>query len=600
MKRYKQLDFDDYVKKLPSSVVFKHLVKNGGKERKILSSDLIENIRKKYVSKESLVSRFDALCPEAKMVCALAYVFGSGGLTVEEHGEYREELLISFLIYSAHDTDGREFYCGFRDIEELLRETLAIYLCNCLKVDKKKETAPFFGMRCLNDFIMILILARKGLLKKKKDTNLNLASIQELNIQLHRTSGPSFTNKDSQKTENGIQLLLSYGKEREYLTENSEAYVTTLDQVNSYLSQSHDDLYKDFVDYTIKYTGDWSIQTVNAIFETAGDYWLSAESLPSSCREKITAVLETLHYTGIIDARTGKKDTVWKRVSSPVDFNSSPRPRVVILADFTVILPQEVLPETLFNFSLLGSFTNFDRVYKGVIDRDTVNESLSSGITGDEIISHLVTWEAPDNIIETVREWIREYSRVGIIKNDVILAFDEKSSLQISSYEAMKDIIEPLTAHTVYKIKKGRENEVMDQLKTMGFDPRMPEVKSPQQESAKSLVLTDTVEEPEVSFNFKTTAKNGSRPVTSGKYSEELKELDISEMCHVIDYAILMGHGLKIEYEGNADLKEGTYTIAPQKFKNGVESYIDGKDVVSGKCNRYYIKEIKKIGVKSG
>ena len=60
-----------------------------------------------------------------------------------------------------------------------------------------------------------------------------------------------------------------------------------------------------------------------------------------------------------------------------------------------------------------------------------------------------------------------------------------------------------------------------------------------------------------------------------------------------------MGHSLRLEYEGSPYLKRGTYTIAPLKLENGVEPYIEGKTETSGAHKKYYIKRIKRIGVKS-
>ena len=258
-----------------------------------------------------------------------------------------------------------------------------------------------------------------------------------------------------------------------------------------------------------------------------------------------------------------------------------------------------MLPETLYTFSLLGAISKLDRVYKGIIDQSTVNESLSRGVKDDVLLSHLGKWGAPKNVISTVKEWIREYLRLCIIKGDMIVTLDEKTSMQISSYGPLRGIIEPVNADSVFHVKKGREKEVLDLLIAMGFDPRVPEVQHPKPVPAQSILAEDFDEELTLSLDFEVEAKRKSRPMPSGKYSEELKELSINELFHVIDYAILMGHSLRLEYEGSPYLKQGIYTIIPIKLENGVEPYIEGKSESSGALKKYYIKRIKRIGVRS-
>ena len=80
---------------------------------------------------------------------------------------------------------------------------------------------------------------------------------------------------------------------------------------------------------------------------------------------------------------------------------------------------------------------------------------------------------------------------------------------------------------------------------------------------------------------------------------KELKELDQSEMGHVIDYALLMGHNLICDFAGSDDIKAGVYTLAPQKVVNGAVSRVKGTDSVSGRVIELPIKHIKRIGVES-
>ena len=600
MKKFRRLSFSEYIKELPSSIVFRNLLKEKKKERRIISSELIDIIKKEIASKDSLISRFDMMSLEAKKICALTYLFGYGGLKAVEYEEYHEELLNSFLIYSAHDKYGTNYYFGFNDIEKILSDTLSSFLTESGKTEVEAKPVPFLTMRCLNDFTVMLVLALKGILKKKRDGGLAQISVSELRKGLHATVESCSFGKKVNDFDTIINLLLAYGIDRDFLTEEDKFYSTTDEQANKWLLRSYQDSYKDFNNFVVDYCGAWSMVLFNKMLDTIGNSWFATSFFPVSCREKAITILQILHYMGIIEAGSEGNDIFWRRNVTVIDFfKDTSKQKVVILADFSAVLPQEVLPETLFTFSLLGAISKLDRVYKGIIDQNTVNESLSRRVKGDVLLSHLGKWGAPENVITTVKEWIREYLRLCIIKGDMIITFDEKTSMQISSYGPLRDIIEPLNADSVFSVKKGREKDALELLITMGFDPRVPEVQLPKPIPAHRILAEDFDEELTLSLDFEVESKKESRPVPSGKYSEELKELGVNELFHVIDYAILMGHSLRLEYEGSPYLKRGIYTIAPLKLENGVEPYIEGKTETSGAHKKYYIKRIKRIGVKS-
>ncbi len=599
MKRFRRLTFGEYIKELPSSIVFRNLLKEKKKERRIISTGLIDTIKKEFTSGDSLKTRFDTLGYEVKKICALSYLFGSGGLKAVEFERYHEELLNSFLIYSAHDKYGANYYFGFRDIEKMLGDRLAAFLFESAKTEADVKPAPFLNMRCLNDFTVVLVQALKGVLKRKRDGGLVTAVVTELKKRLHATVETCLFGKKEKDIAQVINLLLAYGTNRGFLSEGEKSYSTTDEQIHDWLSRAYQDSYKDFNDFVIDYCGICSVVLFDKVLDTAGDSWLSSSFFPVSCREKAIAILQVFHYMGVIEALSGGSDILWRRNSTVIDFcKDTSGQKVIILPEFSAILPQEVLPVTLYTFSLSGIILRLDVVYKGCIDRNTVNESLSRGVKEDVLISHLSSWGAPENIITTVKEWIREFSRLCMIDAATIITFGEKTGKQISSYYPLSDIIEPVNAESVFVVKKGREKEARDLLINMGFDPRVPEIQQPEPVPAVKMLMEDIDEELTLSLEFRAESKALSRTVPSGKYSEELKELEVNEMLHVIDYAILMGHSVKIEYEGSPYLKQGQYTVAPLKLVNGTEPYVEGKIETSGITKKYYIKKIKRIGVR--
>jgi hypothetical protein len=215
------------------------------------------------------------------------------------------------------------------------------------------------------------------------------------------------------------------------------------------------------------------------------------------------------------------------------------------------------------------------------------------------LLSHLSAWETPENVVATVKEWIREFSRLSVMRSEMIVSFDEKTSRQIGSYAPLQSLIEPVEAHKVFTIRRGREKEVRDILEAMGYDPRVPELENVPVPAVEQLIFKDTWEEFTVVHDFENQVHSPARTVSSGKYSEELKTRELNELYHVIDYALLMGHAVKFEYEGSPYIKQDIYAIIPKKIVNGTEPIVEGTVEKAGAVKKFYMKRIKRIGVLS-
>ena len=222
MKRFRRLTFGEYIKELPSSIVFRNLLKKKKKERRIISTGLIDTIKTEFTSGDSLKTRFDILPYEAKKICALSYLFGSGGLKAVEFERHHVGLLNSFLIYSAHDKYSAHYYFGFRDIEKILSDRLAAFLFESAKTDAEVKPVPFLTMRCLNDFTVVLVQALKGVLKRKRDGGLVTVAVAELKKRLHATVETCLFGKEEKDIAQVVDLLLAYGTNRGFLSEEEK------------------------------------------------------------------------------------------------------------------------------------------------------------------------------------------------------------------------------------------------------------------------------------------------------------------------------------------------------------------------------------------
>ncbi len=79
------------------------------------------------------------------------------------------------------------------------------------------------------------------------------------------------------------------------------------------------------------------------------------------------------------------------------------------------------------------------------------------------------------------------------------------------------------------------------------------------------------------------------------KYGSGLKTFDLNEMLHVIDYALLAGQELTLEYAGSPLLRKGLYTVTPHTRTRGAEPMLEAGE--NGRKRQFLIRKISRIGV---
>ena len=253
---------------------------------------------------------------------------------------------------------------------------------------------------------------------------------------------------------------------------------------------------------------------------------------------------------------------------------------------------------------------SLDRVYKGTINREILNNSLSSGLEGPEVLDWLAEWVSPANVIATVREWVREFYRLYLSPGPMLITTDEKVSFQIASFVPLKEYLEPMPSHAVFRIRHGTEDKVREYLGQMGFDHRMPDrdrlsiqkpvanagEAAPAASSVPPAVdgLTSGTWEPVVDIAAKTDIK--PLILRGKKYGAGLKSLDLNEIMHIIDYAIITGTELVLDYAGSPFIKKGEYTVVPRTCNKGADPQLDAT-LKSGLKKQFHVRKINKIGV---
>jgi len=594
--------FKEYLLQLPAEVVFKHFLSHAGQSRKILSSSSVNDIAHKMSMEKSVKERFSQLPHEAKYLCSLVYLFGKRGYKVHAVSGFDDILLASFLVYVGKDEHGSTHYYGFPEFEM----KLALLLGQTIIENSKKSPTPMPDSHssftpfylCLCDIVLLCVFAASGVLKLTKKGIFAKNAETAMKKFLHASH--DLPQDVSQRL---IATLFSYALSRGLIGKETEGYCCVFSDVVAWLSLPLAERYRDFYDFSAAAFPLWSDAVLSGAFQLSQGHCIGLENADVIMEKDSMHAMYCLSYIGRIkivgpaNACCFLQNYDFKNAVAP---QSLPGARIILLADFSVILTQEVLPEELFWFSKAGYLESYDQVYKGKISRQTINDSLSDGASERDILFWFETWKAPANVLSTVREWIREFSRLYISNEAIIVSVEERATKQLLSYEPLEKLLEPVMAHTLFRIRPGKEGEVRHILDTMGFDPRMPKIGSHKRgahgadDVARAIAYLPRVI-PLVSFDH--APKNEARQVVAGKYGQKLKQLDIGDLLHVLDYAALMGHAVSFEYAGSPLVKKGMHKVIPLAVHKSGQPYLEAQAIGKTGRKKFLLKCILKIGV---
>jgi hypothetical protein len=585
--------FTDYLKMLPPAWVFEKFVHAGeAAARKILSSSMIDEAAAKFVDENVLKEHFCSLSDTDQLACALVYMCGDYGFRVVDFSGFENPLILSFLVYAGTNAENEVRLFGFHEFRKTLLSNFVNVIVKMCPSCGTTDAIIVWNYQCVNDITMTTALAAQGSLKRRKNGSLVRAGITQLRKVIevyHHVNG----DQDDYVT----KIMLSYCLKERLLYQSDTEYVFNKPAYTVWNALDNDERYKSIRAYALDFKGGVWLQLIEAIL--VQNVYLSIDIFPSYFQDEMFEVLASLVFTSDIAIRKISSGFVFCK-SSPITRVQSQAPGVIILPDFSVIIIRECDTNDLYIFTQVGVINSFDKVYKGEIDKKILCNSLSRGTDGTLIIEWLTKWGAPANVIETVKEWLREFYRLYITDRHVLISSDEKVTFQINSFEPLRKLIQPVSAHALYIIAKGEEQNVRSILSSLGFDYRMSgqdtEVTMQQESAEKELQTTSASWIPFVETRPEEVDIQSMRGT---KYGTELKKLDINETVHVIDYAILTGQQLSIDYEGSPYIREGLYTFKPHNCEKGIDPVVEGEVLKTKSRKRFYIKKIRKIGVVS-
>jgi hypothetical protein len=440
---------------------------------------------------------------------------------------------------------------------------------------------------------------------KTKNGLLNKTSEQYVNRLLHGAHA-SF---DCQPTlMRPWALALWYCLRKKLIFTREEQYVAEHRLMCNWISRSVQDLYADIIDFVFSYQRLWRKDMVLEMVAVPHNPWLSCRAFGDELKNRIFANIKILAYYGLVEYQKSSGDLLFRGSRENAReregaMKNRQAADVVILPDFSAMFPQETSPEYLYWFSKVGSLDSLDKVYKGKIIKDIILDSLAAGIEGRSILAFLTLWRSSGNVIETVKEWIREFSQVCMETGAIVASADEKVTRRLYSFSPLAACLRPIQAHCIFRVVKGQEETVANLLSEMGFDHRSPMMQNSKNASENrtepdipvDCAAGETMLSPV--FDFEKSAQAPPLLLQQGKYSGSLKALELTELMHVIDYSLLMGSRLRIEYGGSPGIRKGIYLIRPLRYQKGPDPFLEAESGRTCIKKIFLLGRILKIGV---
>ncbi len=593
--QHDSVPFIDYLKQLPPAWVIEHFFSDTDENRKILSSAMIEDIAEKSMSQETLLMHFRSLGEEDQVRCAAMYLCKGMGCSTEAASGLDDPIVTTFLGYAARGPSGEIRLFAFTEFSDLLENELVAVLGKAGHRKSSAQPLPVWPWRCTNDIAFIASVAGKNLLLKKRSGKFGTVLLQQVKKLIH--TAEFYKNDD---LETLLKEICSFATHRDLFSENEEQYRCRPVAVAEWLSLPLDERIAEVEAWFVQHCGGWNIGLLCRLCGEAGEQWLSSAIFSGEDEAHVRSALVALRFAGILDVRKQGGELLFivapRQEADPV----TDLPPVMVMPDFTVILPQESLPETVYETARFCRLDTLDKVYHGAVDKSVLIEALAAGMSSERVTTLLADWGAPENVIASVQEWIREFFRVAISSAPLLISSEERVTEQLAAFPELIGMLERIPAHAVFRILPGAQRQVTDLVRSIGFDERIPQQLNEQPLNDDAFVVP-FMEDPQVWELITDSEAQQSAPSPTfrgSKYGTGLKELDMSETVQVIDYALLTGQKLVFTYEGSPYVRKGTYTVTPVLCsKGGAEPLLDAQLQRVGTRKQFYIKKISSIGV---
>lgn len=581
------ITFAQYLKQLPSEKLYEQFRDQLALERRVISSTVIDSIVDLVSNGDAIRDRVQQLSEPALRLAVAVYASGTRPVEISFDRDEAAELVDSFLAGPCRTPDGKTWLCSFSDMAESIHSELVSRAK--VVVPSSFRSTPFAVTMCqsIPDLVVVLALAEKGEILRTRTDKLGKGTCRRLRKLLTVAHTP--WRKDIAEL---VALFFSYARSRLFFVESSGAFQLTSNFAAA-VQKPRTDVLADFVSFCSQGECWWDWDAFGAAL---GSTWVALSFFPEFMRSRVSQALMVGAACGKVAVHTDG-DECWFWIPGSEQVPKLEPGAITVLPDYSAVLAPGVSLAELYLYARMGDLESFDHVYRGALSRESLGHALSRGLEPDTAFAALHRWLAPSNVIETVREWVREFNRTAITSGPLVLVGDPKVVPHLDSFAPLRELLIPVNVAALYRIRPGCKRQVVEQLQTLGFDTRFPEdvvepgeaepVPTPGQTTARFELIRELDE----------LRPAAVREPKGGKYGTEMQERSPDELDNVIDYAVLMGLGVRFDYAGSPGIRRGLYRTQPLGRNRGGEPGFEARDIKTGTHKRFLLGRIQRIGV---
>lgn len=567
----------EYIKRLNTKILFKYLLDND--EKIHFSEALYQELYQKLTSKEFFQLQIDRFDEEEVDVLFSIYLSGIRGIRFDDTS-LKAKLLRSFFVYEK-TVDEENYLCGFEEYNQLF----AAYFSDLYSysADGVPAVAPF-DVAYQTDLAVLFSFLCSGR-SVLKQTGYVTKQFQDsfLTVTHLGTLVSSLTLKDRE-----VELLFSF-----VFDALAQCGVVEIEgnviRVSTEVETNLAELLKEIKDNLLSHLQvlGSNLQFIKEIATVSDGFTIERRFFAGELLPFVTLFC----WLGEIDLIYSDSEISIK--STTVPHLETHYPSGHMMPDFTVMIPREIEPVSLYEFLKIGTLDSLDMIYRGSVSREHIVDSVAGSFDEDGVLSILEKWNGAPNLFSTVKDWIHGFNKLFI--DGSYLAVKGSDADAISSLPEVQPFISEVTGYRFFRIASGREEYLDLVLKKKNFDTRYPESYEHSHLFERGLEFASEFTE---DINFEPQMESLSTPRTPmGIYSSQLKSLSVGDISKLVKYATLMDYKLMLHYENEfGEIEE--CLITPINLAGGKDSFIEASDS-DGTVRKFLLDRIDKIGVLS-
>ena len=560
------LNFAQYIRKISSTLLYDHLLEDSAKN--VLSESVYASIETRLLSLEGVTQRVASCSEEEREFLYEIYLSGEVGV-ISENEEQSQVVLSTFLVYEAIGDDEKHRLFGFGDLVPIVAQYMQQYSSNTPEIQPPLFFAPIL------DTVILLDHIKAGRVQLKQDLDFMKSSVDSVFETTTLSQSPlSLTEKRLL-----LKVLIGALQDLDFIVQQGREFSLTL--TGSSFAQNSTAAFEQFSQEVLHSKNIGNTQFIEALLLKGTSAELIEVTPTTAALESVTLhILQWLtHITvheGLVSLRPDTHEYHQQEVGH-------------LMPDFSLIIPPEIIPQSLFSILQLSDITSVDMIYHAKILREKVLETLSRGITSPEIDTLLRKWNAPESICHTVQEWAESYSQL-FFDQGAFLAVRPEHESTMQAIEEVHELLEPITEFRVFKVKEGMESVLQARLIERGFD-----IRKPKSHAELYHVANHTpAEEGQLHTPNYTPSLEGQKEESvskAGRYGGTPRKVTQDEIQKLVRYALLMDEQLIVYLTG----EELPHVFTPTEIRTGTAGFISGTSE-EGSDVQFPIASIDKMG----